>query len=87
MVLDPVRYDFEAEDGGLWTVRRFSLAEGLSGLYACDVELTHAGAEEDVEALLGSSCAVTLSRGGGIERRAPFNCAANRRYASMVISG
>ncbi len=67
-VLPRVKYVFEVEDGTRWQVRTLSLREEISGLYQCDLELTSADLDADVDALEGASCVVRIERDAQVRR-------------------
>ena len=70
MAFGPVAYEFKADNAaGAWRVRHFNLAEPLSGVYHCTVDLIHTEADANLDDLLGSSASVVLTRVSGVERR------------------
>lgn len=71
MVLDPVSYRLELDEspGYLWRVHDVALTEQLSATYSCLVTLTQHDPNADPEALIGTSCQLTLARGTQTERR------------------
>ncbi|MBN1960450.1 MAG: type VI secretion system tip protein VgrG [Deltaproteobacteria bacterium] len=70
MALEPVCYNFVMADGDSnWHIRRFNLTEEISELYHCVLELQYPVVDIDLEAMLGVSCLVTLSRGSIVTHR------------------
>jgi len=75
-ILPQVKFHFEAQDAGAatWTVRSFSLEEGLSGLYVCALELKSETADADPSELEGASCVLRIERGNEVRRLCGVVC-------------
>jgi type VI secretion system secreted protein VgrG len=62
--LEKARFSFEssADPGGSWRVVELHAREGLSELYSCTLDLANEHLGADIDALLGSSVVVVISR-------------------------
>ncbi len=60
----PVSYIFslEGESVPAWRVAKLTLKEGISELYACDLELMTPDAAADTDALYGAACTLQIGR-------------------------